>query len=265
MLRLAMELEALALVFKDDFIPPRKAIYLEVLADIPLDMALAACEAWLFGASPYFPTPGQLRILALNLAGDPRAPDGMKQRAELAWHQLRGSATTEPYNRWALQDPITQQVFRVMGGHYRTACGFGQWDTRYESMKHREFVQAYLDIAAQYAQALPPMLTEMQARSLEASVDRRDAPHDDSEQSTQDYRQQVKAIVAALQEKLAIPVPGVPAQYLREQRPGDPLAYTPSLSPAEFEARKALLHRQGTMLMALELAGKTGTRPAEED
>lgn len=255
-------LTKLALAFKETLEPARKKIYLEVLLSVPLEDVLAACDVWLSSDQTYFPRPGQLRTLALNLPGDPRAPEALKDRAEQAWHHLRVTAGAEPYNRWALQDSLTRQTFAVMGGGYTTPAGFGRWDACLEERKHREFVQTYLDLAQgllRHGQQLPGFPTKTDALRLQTADDERGMPHDDSEQSTEDYRQHVRRLVKDLQDKLAMPPDGVPKQYLRDTPAGqNPLDYTPSLSPDELRARKSLLLRQGQALMALELAQTQG-------
>ena len=70
----------------------------------------------------------------------------------------------------------------------------------------------------------------------------------------EDRRTEIKALIAQLQDRLSFPPEGVPKQYLRERQAGNPLAYTPSMTPEELAARKALLLRQAHAVMAQEAA-----------
>ena len=254
-LRLESALEEMAIAFKEDFPPERKKIYLRVFAGLSLDHVLAACSAWLCSESAFFPKPGQLRVLAENLPSNPHGTATMAARAEQAWHNLRGSVTTAPYNRWALADPLTAQVFQVLGGGFMTPAGFGQWDVKYEEVKHREFVGTYIDLAPQYID-LAPLPTEADARAI-MTRDPRRALTDEEIPSSDEVHTFVAALLNDLEKTLRFPPPHPYKHDLREERRGGSLEYMPSLSPIELEARKALLLRQGHMIMAQELAKKT--------
>ena len=247
-LRLESSLEELAIAYKEDFSPERKKIYLRVLIDLSLDDVLVACSTWLCSDSPFFPKPGQLRTLVLNLPSNPHSTEALKARAEQAWQNLRGTATTDPYHRWALADGVTAQVFQVMGGGFTTAAGFGRWEVKYEEVKHREFLQTYVDLAVHYAE-LAPLPTLAESRRLGQP-----SPQDDPV-SAEEARTFLAGILDMLEKKLSFP----PAQSYRHGVNKDKvgsLDSTPSLSPTELEARKNLLRRQGMLIMAQELASK---------
>ena len=147
MLPLEQALVDLAMVYKEEWTNERvQAIYYRVLGDLPLDAILAACDAWVVSNSPFFPKPGQL--LALACPALPPAADLLDARAEQAWHNLRSTAR-DYYNRWALEDPVTKEVWRTMGGGYITVHGFGRWPADEEQWRHREFVRLYGELAAQ--------------------------------------------------------------------------------------------------------------------
>lgn len=247
-LHLTATLDKLAMGFEHLLTPERKMLYVAMLMDLPLGDALAACESWLASDSSYFPRPGQLRTLALNLPSNPQASAVLKARAEQAWGNLRVTAT-EAYNRWALEDPLTAQVFRIMGGGFTTGAGFGRWDVRQEGLKHREFVATYLDVAQQYHRDH----REVPALPLGAPVFPR-LPVPAPAPETEDHRAEVHRLIADVIARLSLPVPGVPRHYQIERAPGNSLTYVPSLTPDELEARKALLLRQGQAVMAQELA-----------
>jgi hypothetical protein len=255
MLRLENSLTELAVAFKEELTDARKKIYLRVLMDLPLEVLQDACDTWLASDSRFFPKPGQLRHLAMNVPGAPEGPLSLQARAARAWFNLRGSAT-QRYNRWALADPLTRQVFHVMGGGYVTEQGFGNWLARWEGQKQREFIDTYSELGRQH-RVLPPLPTEEDSQKLNiegASV--LQADYDDSERSTDEYRGVVQQLIATVMAKLTMPVPHVPHHYLREQPAGDSLKYESPLSPEELVARKRLLARQFQTLLAIEVAEK---------
>ena len=260
-LRLSQALTELAKVYKEEWSDiSLKAIYYRVLGELPLESVLAACDAWLTSDSPFFPKPGQLRVLAENLPANPYSTATLHARAEQAWQNLRGTARSHAYNRWALADGVTAQVFQVLGGGFMTPAGFGQWDMKYEEVKHREFVNTYIDLARQYKD-LAPLPTEADARALMASRSYENTNSRDDMPSPDEVHVFVAALLNALEKKLSFPGPRAYKHGAPEYKPGS-LEYTPSLSPIELDARKALLYQQGMTVLALELAQKGPPVPA---
>ena len=249
-LRLSQSLAELARTYKEEWTDEKlRDIYHRILGDLLLDDVLAACSTWLCSDSPFFPKPGQLRTLALNLPSNPHSTEALRQRAEQAWQNLRGTTHAQAYNRWALADGVTAQVFQVMGSGYMTTTGFGQWETRYEEVKHREFVQTYLDLARQYTH-LEPLPTQQESQRLNMPV-----VSSENVVSSEEAHAWIASILDTLEKSLSFP-PLQPYKHGKQQRSYMPLDYTPSLSPTELEARKNLLRRQGHMIMAQELARK---------
>jgi hypothetical protein len=141
-LTLYLALDSVAEVFNVVLSPTRKQAYGEALSDIPLDAILQAC-AVAIRTEKFFPVPATLR----ELAG---FPVETLSQAERAWQALRNLRTR--YNREALADPLTRQVFDAMGGAYILDWGFGNWPLDQEDRKRREFLSRYRE--AQNAQAL---------------------------------------------------------------------------------------------------------------
>mgnify|MGYP001602474355 FL=1 len=252
MLRLSQALEELARVYKEEWTDEKlRDIYHRVLGDLPIDDVLIACSTWLCSDSPFFPKPGQLRTLALNLPSSPQAPVSLQARAAQAWINLR--SFTIRYNRWALADAVTAQVFRVMGGGYVQEWGFGNWDGKYEEMKRREFETTYVDLARQYSR-LDPLPAEDDAQRLMAAQTTGET-REGNLPSQEEVRAFVDGLLNQLEQTMSIP-PARAYKHGEQKRSHMPLDYTPSLSPTELEARKNLLRRQGHMIIAQELARK---------
>jgi hypothetical protein len=135
-------LDSLAEVFDVELSDSRKEAYAVSLQDIPLrQMTDAFTQA--VRTAKYFPVPAVLRELAGYATGytDP---------AEAAWIKLRNLETR--YNRDALTDPLTREVFEAMGGGYVLSWGFGNWPLEQEDRKRREFMTRYQE--AQHARAM---------------------------------------------------------------------------------------------------------------
>jgi hypothetical protein len=135
-------LDSLAEIFNTDVSASRKLAYWAALKDVPLDTLKAAC-IMAMRTETFFPVPATLR----QLAGMDAHP---LPAAEAAWLRLRNRTTR--YNREALNDPITREVFEAMGGAYVLEWGFGNWETHEEERKRREFLSRYHE--AENAQAL---------------------------------------------------------------------------------------------------------------
>lgn len=135
-------LDTVAEVFNVELSATRKRAYFAALEDMPWDDMERAC-AEAMRSEKFFPVPATLRELAGYAAEKLPA-------AEAAWQQLRNLETR--YNREALTDPLTREVFEAMGGGYVLDWGFGNWDLAKEDQKRREFVSRYRE--AQHARAL---------------------------------------------------------------------------------------------------------------
>lgn len=161
MSRLDGMLGKMAKLYKEEWVDENiKNLYFRVLGDLSLSAVTKACDAWLMSDSPFFPKPGQLLALVAGVTHE----ESLRVRAERAWDALRTSAR-EAYNRWALADPITQEVFEHMGGGYRTPTGFGRWDVEWEEARRRQFIAKYCDYAARWVtlkQAALPALPRPQ-------------------------------------------------------------------------------------------------------
>lgn len=169
MLLLDTALETMAEVYERKLTESLLALYHRLLGHVPLADILAACDTWLLSNSPFFPKPGQL--LDLACPAPPPAADLLEARAEQAWQNLRSQAR-DYYNRWALEDPLTKEVWRTMGGGYITIHGFGRWEASEEQWKHREFVRLYCELASQQpdlpALPKPPALRLLPPHAEEA-------------------------------------------------------------------------------------------------
>lgn len=138
----SLMLDALAEAFNTTLSATRKLAYWGALEDIPLDALQRACDLAI-RHEEFFPVPAKLRKLAgYDSAGLPPA--------EAAWQRLRN--VQHRYNREALADPLTREVFEAMGGGYVLEWGFGNWPLEQEDRKRREFISRYHE--AQHARAI---------------------------------------------------------------------------------------------------------------
>jgi hypothetical protein len=126
-------LEPLAVAFKTELSEARLQAYWAALADVELAAFQYACARAL-KEKKFFPVPATLR----ELAG---CPVDALSPAEAAWYRLRNLSGR--YNREALADPLTREVFDAMGGAYVLEWGFGNWKTEKEEAKKREFISRY--------------------------------------------------------------------------------------------------------------------------
>lgn len=126
-------LDSLAEVYGVALSASRKVAYWAALEDIPFADLREACDRAM-RYEQFFPVPATLRKLA-GYATEVLPP------AEAAWQRLRNLATR--YNREALGDPITREVFDAMGGSYVLEWGFGNWPMEQEDRKRREFLSRY--------------------------------------------------------------------------------------------------------------------------
>jgi hypothetical protein len=128
-----LTMDGIAEVFNIELSTMRKRAYFVALADLPWQAIREACQKAI-RVEKFFPVPATLRELA-GFPTDKRDP------AEAAWHRLRNAH--DRYNRAALSDPLTRQVFEAMGGGYALEWGFGNWPLEQEDRKRREFISRY--------------------------------------------------------------------------------------------------------------------------
>jgi hypothetical protein len=134
-------IDSLAEVFGTQISAARKLAYWHALEELTLEELRDAC-ALAVRQETFFPMPATLRKLA--------GYDDSLTPAERAWVRLRNTQTR--YNREALSDPLTREVFEAMGGGYILEWGFGQWPSKDEEKKRQEFLGRYRE--AQNARAL---------------------------------------------------------------------------------------------------------------
>jgi len=137
-----LALDTVAEVFNVELSAARKRAYFAALEDVAWD-AIERAMHEAIRCEKYFPVPATLRELAGYATEKLPA-------AEAAWQRLRNLECR--YNREALRDPLTKQVFEAMGGGYILDWGFGNWDLTKEDQKRREFVSRYREL--QHAQAI---------------------------------------------------------------------------------------------------------------
>jgi hypothetical protein len=137
-----LAMDAVAEIFPIELSATRKDAYFAALADIPWGKVEEAFHAAI-RCEKFFPVPATLRELAGYAVQKLPA-------AEAAWQRLRNVECR--YNREALDDPMTRQVFEAMGGGYVLEWGFGNWDLTKEDQKRREFVSRYREL--QHAEAI---------------------------------------------------------------------------------------------------------------
>jgi hypothetical protein len=149
-----LTMDSLAEVFNTKLSAARKLAYWTALEELTLTELQAACDQ-VIRQETYFPVPATLRKLAEY--------DDSLEPAERAWLRLRNTQTR--YNREALSDPLTREVFEAMGGGYVLDWGFGNWPAKDEDKKRHEFLGRYRE--AQNARAIvlehnrkTPLLTE---------------------------------------------------------------------------------------------------------
>jgi hypothetical protein len=146
-----LSLDTVAEVFNVELSAARKRAYFAALEDIPWE-ALEQALHEAIRCEKYFPVPATLRELAGYATEKLPA-------AEAAWQRLRNLECR--YNREALTDPLTKQVFEAMGGGYILEWGFGNWDLIKEDQKRREFVSRYRELQnAQAIEAVQPARAE---------------------------------------------------------------------------------------------------------
>lgn len=146
-----LALDTVAEVFNVELSATRKRAYFAALEDVPWD-AIEVAFRDAIRLEQFFPVPATLRELAGYITE--RLP-----AAEAAWNRLRD--IEKRYNRDALNDPITREVFEAMGGGYVLEWGFGNWDLVLEDRKRKEFLGRYREL--------------QQARAIEAAQPERAA------------------------------------------------------------------------------------------
>jgi len=139
----------LAITFNTELTDLRLEIYWEQLQHVPIDAVVAACQQAL-QCEKFFPVPRTL----LDFAG---YPPETRSPGEQAWERLRNRQTR--YNREALTDPLTREVFEAMGGGYLLEWGFGNWKSEKEEEKRREFLARYREAQSARLLKAPPTRT----------------------------------------------------------------------------------------------------------
>jgi len=129
----------LAAAFDRAMSQPQQEVYLEDLADVPIDSLIQAIVQ-ARKTCKFFPSIAELR----ELAGAGTGGKALEDRAMQVWDDLRRLSGRKAYNPEALMDPITRKCWKALGG----TLGFGQWDyEKQEEWKRKEFIGLYVSYA----------------------------------------------------------------------------------------------------------------------